>query len=92
MAGRLHGSASPKVIAEHLNHRWEGSKCWPQVVSDRKVLDGFETPQTDPNSSGPAPIFILVHDISQFTPPDNEALAVGAVPSHTRIQRVRHRV
>ena len=52
-----------------------------------KVLDSFGTPHTDRNSTGPTHIFNLGHGISQFTPPENVAVLVEAVHSHSRAQR-----
>ena len=54
-----------------------------------KVLDSFGTPHTDRNTTGPTHIFNLGHGISQFTPPENVAVLVEAVHSHSRAQRVR---
>jgi uroporphyrinogen decarboxylase len=52
-----------------------------------KVLDSFGTPHTDRNTTGPTHIFNLGHGISQFTPPENVAVLVEAVHSHSRAQR-----
>ncbi|MEO6972006.1 MAG: uroporphyrinogen decarboxylase [Rhodoferax sp.] len=59
------------------------------------VLDAFGAPHTDrridPASgvplSGPTHIFNLGHGISQHTPPDNVALLVDAVHTHSRQMR-----
>ena len=53
----------------------------------QKVLDSFGTPHTDSNTTGPTHIFNLGHGISQFTPPENVAVLVEAVHSHSRAQR-----
>ena len=53
----------------------------------QKVLDSFGTPHTDRNTTGPTHIFNLGHGISQFTPPENVAVLVEAVHSHSRAQR-----
>jgi uroporphyrinogen decarboxylase len=47
-----------------------------------KVLDSFGAPQ-----AGAGHIFNLGHGISQFTPPDNVAVLVDTVHSHSRAQK-----
>ena len=52
-----------------------------------KVLDSFGLPHTDTETSGPTHIFNLGHGISQFTPPENVAVLVSAVHTHSRNMR-----
>jgi uroporphyrinogen decarboxylase len=52
-----------------------------------RVLDSFGRPHTDTTTTGPTHIFNLGHGISQYTPPENVAVLVDAVHSHSRRQR-----
>ena len=53
-----------------------------------KVLQSFgpvhQAPADDPDRSGPTHIFNLGHGISQHTPPENVAVLVDAVHTHSR--------
>jgi uroporphyrinogen decarboxylase len=52
-----------------------------------RVLDSFGLPHTDRSTPGPTQIFNLGHGISQYTPPDNVAVLVEAVHTHSRGRR-----
>jgi uroporphyrinogen decarboxylase len=53
-----------------------------------KVLNSFGQPHTDKKSTGATHIFNLGHGISQFTPPENVAVLVDAVQTHSKAQRI----
>jgi len=74
----LQGSLDPNVLFAHASAIEKEA---------HKVLDSFGTPHTDQNTTGPTHIFNLGHGISQFTPPENVAVLVEAVHSHSRAQR-----
>ena len=74
----LQGNIDPNVLFAHASAIEKEA---------HKVLDSFGTPHTDANTIGPTHIFNLGHGISQFTPPENVAVLVDAVHSHSRAQR-----
>jgi uroporphyrinogen decarboxylase len=74
----LQGNLDPNVLFAHASAIEKEA---------HKVLDSFGTPHTDQNTTGPTHIFNLGHGISQFTPPENVAVLVEAVHSHSRAQR-----
>ena len=74
----LQGNLDPNVLFAHASAIEKEA---------HKVLDSFGTPHTDANTTGPTHIFNLGHGISQFTPPENVAVLVEAVHSHSRAQR-----
>ena len=74
----LQGNIDPNVLFAHASAIEKEA---------HKVLDSFGTPHTDANTTGPTHIFNLGHGISQFTPPENVAVLVEAVQSHSRAQR-----
>ena len=61
----------------------------PEQVAAQAVqlLDSFGQPHTDRSTTGPTHIFNLGHGISQFTPPENVAVLVETVHSHSRKMR-----
>ena len=74
----LQGNLDPNVLFAHASAIEKEA---------HKVLDSFGTPHTDQSTTGPTHIFNLGHGISQFTPPENVAVLVEAVHSHSRAQR-----
>lgn len=62
----------------------------PAVIQTEvvKVLNSFGQPHTDKTTTGATHIFNLGHGISQFTPPENVAVLVDAVHTHSKAQRL----
>ena len=76
-----------KALQGNLDHNVLFAQPSAIEKEAHKVLDSFGTPHTDRNTTGPTHIFNLGHGISQFTPPENVAVLVEAVHSHSRAQR-----